>query len=58
MKTSLLNEQLLATAAIFRSEKENIAVRDLEAVNQGIKTDDGADPMMASGEGYKSKALN
>ncbi|MCU4609135.1 TonB-dependent siderophore receptor [Acinetobacter ursingii] len=53
IKTSLLNEQLLATAAIFSSEKENIAVRDLEAVNQGIKTDDGADPMMASGEGYK-----
>ena len=53
LKASLLDDQLLATAAAFWSKKENVAVRDEEAIIAGIKTDDGGDPMKASGEGLK-----
>jgi len=53
LKASLLDNQLLATAAAFWSKKSNVAILDSEAVAAGIKTDDGADPMKASGEGLK-----
>ena len=53
LKASLLDDQLLATAAMFWTKKTNVAVRDEQAIAEGIKTDDGGDPMKASGEGLK-----
>nr|WP_228703831.1 TonB-dependent siderophore receptor [Acinetobacter larvae] len=51
LKAGWFDDRLLSTAAVFRSEKENVAVRDKEAIDLGMKTDDGGDPMMSSGEG-------
>lgn len=50
IKGTFFDDQLLASAAAFWSKKENVAVKDYEAIKQGIKVD-GADPMMASGSG-------
>lgn len=51
LKAGLLNDQLLLTTALFESKKENVAIADVAAIAQGIKTNDGGDPMIASGEG-------
>lgn len=53
IKASFLDDQLLATAAAFWSEKSNVAIKDNAAILAGIKTDDGGDPMLSSGEGLK-----
>lgn len=53
IKASFLDDQLLATAAAFWSEKSNVAIKDNEAIIAGIKTNDGGDPMLSSGEGLK-----
>lgn len=53
LKAGLLDNQLLTTAAVFWSEKDNLAVEDPEAVLAGIKTNDGGNPMIASGQGLK-----
>lgn len=51
IKASFFEDLLLATAAAFWLEKINIAVPDGDAIKQGIKTNDGKDPMLASGQG-------
>ena len=53
IKANMFDDRLLATAAAFWSKKENVAIRDEEAILAKIKTDDGGDPMKASGEGLK-----
>lgn len=51
IKGSIFEDKLLATAAAFWSKKSNVAIPDYEAIHQGIKTNDGNDPMLASGQG-------
>ncbi len=53
IKAEWFDKRLLTTGAVFWSTQDNVAVVDQAAVLAEIKTRNGGDPMMSSGQGLK-----